>query len=385
MNKRLLHVACLPFPTTQGTQALLFEMLRAEIEARGHASLLCYASSDERGGSFSYPGLRLLRVSGAKSSLRSGPSFLKLSADLRVVRALRARLDTFDHIFAHNVEAAWCVRLACAGVRNAPRWTYVAHTEMREELPTYFSGGNSIMNAGLRASGVALDLVSGAQQLSNATPAIVISPMLEKALQRRFPCEHIAPPWRLQHMATGEERNTARAHFAFPDDEVVALYAGNLDAYQGLEELSILSDRRIRLLIATNSTHRDLAGLSVFKGAQLTSLRDEGDRRLVHAACDFAVIPRRAPGGLPIKLLDAMARGVVVCANRRALAGLVIPSVFAAKTLESAIDQFLDSGKREGDQSFRKSIGEKNRNWIEQNCDLKSYWRNLSEFLWKFA
>ncbi len=100
------------------------------------------------------------------------------------------------------------------------------------------------------------------------------------------------------------------------------LYAGNLDAYQGLDDvlrpLANLVRRhpRLTLLLATQSPARafvrraDAAGLAGH--VVRAQLANECDRRLVHAASDLAPIPRGAPGGLPIKLLDALARGVPV-------------------------------------------------------------------------
>jgi glycosyltransferase involved in cell wall biosynthesis len=81
--------------------------------------------------------------------------------------------------------------------------------------------------------------------------------------------------------------------------------------------------RSATLLVATES---DVTAL----GHQLdqrsvrwrsTPLRTEDDRARAHAAADVVVVPRFSPGGLPIKLLDALARGVPVVAMERALAG----------------------------------------------------------------
>jgi glycosyltransferase involved in cell wall biosynthesis len=44
----------------------------------------------------------------------------------------------------------------------------------------------------------------------------------------------------------------------------------------------------------------------------------------VHAAADVAIVPRALDGGVPVKLLDALARGVPVVAQRRALGGLAL-------------------------------------------------------------
>jgi hypothetical protein len=52
------------------------------------------------------------------------------------------------------------------------------------------------------------------------------------------------------------------------------------------------------------------------------ALGAEPIRRLLHAAADFAIVPRATPGGLPMKLLDALARGLPCALAPLAAAGL---------------------------------------------------------------
>jgi glycosyltransferase involved in cell wall biosynthesis len=83
-----------------------------------------------------------------------------------------------------------------------------------------------------------------------------------------------------------------------------------------------------RLLIATESdpapARRHAARAGLGRVVDFRRLAGESARRLVHAAADFTWIPRRTVGGLPIKMLDAFARGLPVVAMRRATAGLPI-------------------------------------------------------------
>ena len=116
-------------------------------------------------------------------------------------------------------------------------------------------------------------------------------------------------------------------------DRRLVVYVGNLDGYQGWEDVvaAMVHLRRsapdAHLVVATASETSTLEREARRAGTadQLTTLplpRSEQERRRLYAAADAAVVPRRAPGGLPIKLLDALARGVITVASRRATAGL---------------------------------------------------------------
>ena len=110
------------------------------------------------------------------------------------------------------------------------------------------------------------------------------------------------------------------------------LYAGNLDAYQGLDPLfdamSTLAAARPELawLVATESSPHDFSAKLAAAGWRgrvlFSALANEADRRTAHAAADLALVPRGAPGGVPVKLLDALARGLPVVTTRTACAGL---------------------------------------------------------------
>jgi glycosyltransferase involved in cell wall biosynthesis len=137
----------------------------------------------------------------------------------------------------------------------------------------------------------------------------------------------LSVPWSVPAPITEAERVAARLQLRFAPDERVLLYAGNLDAYQGLSQLAqsvrALGREGWRWLIATES---DRAGCAALRDPRLplrfATLASERDRRLVHAAADVVAVPRANPGGVPIKLLDALARGTRVVTTPRAAAGL---------------------------------------------------------------
>jgi glycosyltransferase involved in cell wall biosynthesis len=149
------------------------------------------------------------------------------------------------------------------------------------------------------------------------------------------PVTAINLPWPNAAPASHEERLAARKVLGLAMEQPVVLYAGNLDAYQGLDAvlpaMLRLMHRRPGLtwLIATESPTAPLAdklaALGLDEQVKFTSLANETTRRRVHAAADLALVPRGAAGGIPIKLLDALARGVPVVTSRIARAGLALP------------------------------------------------------------
>jgi glycosyltransferase involved in cell wall biosynthesis len=324
---RTLHVAALPFPSPQGTQALLLQMLCA-LSERGHDThLLCYGHGAAREHADAQPfTVHRLRVQSSTRSLRSGPSLDKLRLDAALALQLRGlrRALAPDLVVAHHVEAA-----ACASLSRLP-FVFVAHTGLAAELPTYLGARAAVLTPLARRLGRELER----GLVRRATRALAVSPLLASELAQEScrEVEAVPLPWRPAPSITLPERLRARAALGYDACDEVALYAGNLDAYQGLDTLLPALARvraarpRLRVLIATESSPRVIAAqleqLGLARCTRLVPLAGERARRCVHAAADLALVPRRSPGGVPIKLLDALARGVPTVAARRALAGL---------------------------------------------------------------
>jgi glycosyltransferase involved in cell wall biosynthesis len=320
LTVRTLHVAALPFPTPQGTQALLHAMLSA-LGAHGHEThLLCYG----HGGAQADAPYTLHRAPARSwtGSLRSGPSLEKLWLDARLAQHLQVlwRRLRPDALIAHHVEAASCAALLGCGPT-----LFVAHTAMGEELPTYFPPW---LAAPLRAAGSRLDR----WLVRRSGAACAVSPLLAASLRELSgaPVAALPLPWPLPAPIDVEERTSARRALQLASDADVALYAGNLDAYQGLDVLlaalpqAIALRPRLRWLIATASAHEDFAKrlrrAGLLPHVSFARIDSEPARRCVHAAADLALVPRRSAGGAPIKLLDACARALPVVAAQRALA-----------------------------------------------------------------
>ncbi|MFK8000220.1 MAG: glycosyltransferase [Polyangiales bacterium] len=329
---RTLHVACLPYPSPQGTQALIHRQLSALASAGDDVLLLTYSSgTGERQAGYSHQ-----RCGGANVSLRSGPSAAKVRADLMMVGALRRSIAEFkpDAVVGHNVEGAAVVHLA----RVQTPHLYLAHTRMDTELPTYFGARLRRVAAW---SGSALDWMA-----SRADHVAAVSPWLAE----RFDGTYVPPPWELPARIDAVERNAARRELGLSG--LVGVYAGNLDGYQDWRQILALRER-LTLVVATESDTSELRGHI----RHVLPLASEADRRRIHALADVALVPRGAPGGLPIKLIDALSRGVPVVASAAALAGLSPRGVCSGTTLAAvALDELAD--------------GDSGRRWVaEEACD----------------
>ncbi|MCB9619950.1 MAG: glycosyltransferase [Sandaracinus sp.] len=338
---RTLHLACLPFPSPQGTQAVLRAMVEALASAGHDTHLLTYA----HGRGEAPRGVTHHRLSDfpRARSLRSGPSWEKVVLDLRLVAALRRLVRRLrpDGVVAHGVEAAWVARAAGLSA------LYYAHTRFDVELPTYAAF------PGLGAVGRALDAVA------SAGPTVAITPDLAEHLSTPV----LLPPWSVSAPPRADERAVCREALGLRVDEHVVAYAGNLDGYQGWEEAADAARRvSATFLVGTES---DPSPLRSYPHRRVP-LATESDRRRLYAACDVVIVPRRAPGGLPIKLLDALARDVPVVAGPRALAGLRPDGVERAASdevdgLAPALERALVAPRRGG------------RVWVAENLDARRF------------
>lgn len=348
MNSPLdaLHVAALPFPSHQGTQAAIAAMLDALLDAGGHPALLTYAHGAHRDAEdvaatpSPFVHLRAPRLVFDRS-LRSGPSLSKALNDVGLAAATARHARSFPLVVAHHVEAAFAARASGRPV------LFVAHTSLGPELPTYVAPR---WGQGMSRLGRAIDR----RCIAGASAVAAISPMLARDLsslgQRVV---HTLPiPWRVAAPMHEDERPRARSALGLGPTTPVVLYAGNLDGYQGLPVLfdALRELPTITLLIATEDPPErvpELLGWLARGRARLTPLADEDARRRAHAAADLLALPRRSPGGLPVKLLDALARGLPVAAVPRALAGhRDVPAMVAARddcpdALRAAIQQVL--------------------------------------------
>lgn len=322
--ERTLHVAALPFPSPQGTQAAISSMLYALTAAGEDARLLTYAHGAPTPEP---PPFEVMRATERwpYRSLRSGPSLHKLAANLALAKGLEHATKVWRPtlLVAHHVEAA-----ALSLMSGTAPCVFFAHTDLAAELPSYAA---SVLSPLLKRCGGSLD-----RELVRRCAAVAaVSPWLAERLREHAPAgrvRYVPVPWTVALPIAPEERQRARGELGLRATEEVLGYAGNLDAYQGwpalIELLAQLraKGRSVRLLVATSSAPEPLWAEAGRAGvaAQLAvlPLSTEADRRRVHAAIELALVPRRVSGGVSIKLLDALSRGVPCVASRTASAGL---------------------------------------------------------------
>jgi glycosyltransferase involved in cell wall biosynthesis len=349
-----LHVACLPFPSHQGTQAAIDAMLSASSASGESTHLLTYAhgayarvTAYEHHRIPDFPRVR---------SLRSGPSWGKVALDARCVASIRdlARHLRPPAIVAHHIEAA----AASVAADVAPVY-YFAHTSLSHELPVYFP---RLPRRVVSAMGSAVERWVCARAAGVAAVAPSLAAMLPNA-------RYIPVPW--GRAAERMPRREARAALDLPADARICLYAGNLDCYQGWERLFDALPRlrrvvpRARLLVATVSNLTPAQRAARIRGIEgavdFRPLSSELARMRVHAAADVAWVPRRSAGGLPVKMLDAFSRELPVVAVARATAGLPVSDTCAVvpnddpNALAAETARLLDDPRATAVQSGRAS------------------------------
>jgi glycosyltransferase involved in cell wall biosynthesis len=254
------------------------------------------------------PGLPLVRIPRALTPrrVRAGPSPGKPLADaalaLGLVRAQRAR--RFDLALAHNAEAG--LAALCARAATGLPVIYVAHTLLGLELSSYAPAAR---RPALDRLGRWLDRMLAAR----ADGVLALSPEAAKLLGReaRGPLVVIPPGCDPAPEPAPAEVGRTCARFGLEPGRF-ALYAGNLDAYQELGDLAEAARRLAPLPVVVATQQGE--GVAPPGLRVLRELSFEEERALGFGAA-VAVLPRRIPGGFPIKLLNYMEAGRAIVAH----------------------------------------------------------------------
>lgn len=382
---RLLEVGAMPFPTSQGTQALVREQCEA-LASRGHdVHLLVYA----HGASGYRPSYTIHRLGDwpRERAVRSGPSWRKVILDVRLGAAVRRLAKELrpDLIHAHNYEAL----VACLAARPSPPLVYHAHTLFGYELPTFVSGPARSLLA--RASGSLADRLLPPR----ASSTLAVSPRLvDELVLRGHPPHKIEcslPGIDIPDVELDGERQ--RRRLGLVHDEVVG-YCGNLDAYQGLETLldaiSVLLSKRpkVTLLVITASASGPLSDAAKALGIEdRLRFADHGDfanALELLAAAHVCVVPRSTPGGFPIKLLSYLAAGRPIVTTRGGAAGLELGEALSVVpdsdsiAMADAVERLLEHPKEARDLGRRgHALVRRYFTWEVAGANLESQLRKV--------
>lgn len=368
-----LHLALIgafPFPYPQGSQIYARDQARALLNAGAQPEFFSYGR-----GQGKVPKDLDLHVTPPWSSprnMRSGPHWSKPLADLALAqswaaRARRARTggEAFDCVLAHNAEAA-AVALALRPLTRVPV-IYVVHTILRHELSAYLPDRLRVAS---NRTGANLD-----RMIARHCDGLIA--LCEEAAQELEPHTHaplaVIPPghFMMDTPSEAEIVQVCRRHELTPGR--YALYSGNLDGYQDLtlleEAARLMNDPERPLVVACH----DAAVRSRGGALHYRFVEDFHEMQaLIHGA-ESLILPRRRPGGFPIKLLNYMeARRPIIALDGIAPtliegeSGCLLARNATGKDLAEAVAAMRAAPDR------ARHLGEGARRVLEQEHDWKS-------------
>lgn len=300
---RLALLGAFPFPAPFGSQRYFGAQAAALADAGVEVTLCCYGS----GSGACDSRFELVRTSPALSPrrVRPGPALIKPVADAALGAAFlrAARVQDFDAVLAHNVEAAGIALWARA--LGGPPVIYVAHTLMGNELDAWFPNA-------LRGGAASIGLRFDAGVAARADAVLTLCESAAHALRAaaRGPVVYVPPGHTPQPPPSDAEIEQSCAEAGVSRDGY-ALYTGNLDRYQEVATLAAAARRvpELPVLVATHGNDRlDAAGLICRRTTPETA------RALTYGAA-ATLLGRKRVGGFPIKLLEYMEAGRAILAR----------------------------------------------------------------------
>jgi glycosyltransferase involved in cell wall biosynthesis len=313
---KILMIAPEPFFEPRGTPLSEYFRIKALGEL-GHAvDLVTYPIGEDR----VLPGLKIYRCRRVPfiRSVRTGPSFAKLLLDASLlIRALgRLRRRRYDLIHTH--EEASLMGVICSRLAGTPH-LYDMHSSLVQQMDNFqFTRLSPVLWFFKRMERISLRQASSVivicRSLYEYAAGITSEPKLTTI-------ENFLDdvPEKLED----EKLERIRSEIRLPD-RITVLYAGTLEAYQGipllLESMSLL-DERFRLVIVGGKQHQverlagRLAEMHLSGKVRLLGQRNVEDIPYYLRCADVLVSPRTRGTNIPLKIYSYLRSGVPVVAT----------------------------------------------------------------------
>ncbi len=313
---RILHLFAGPFPTVQGTQVLVGQTCDLLSQSGHDVHLLCYAHSGSK-RKHEYTVHRIPDIPRFNSE-QSGPHWKKAFLDLSLAIHCRrlCRKIRPDIVHAHHYEALLAARMA--DPINSRPLVFHLHALMEPELRTYLE---SSLTPAANIVGSALDRFVP----HLADRVITVNARIRSHLiSMGFDPDDVVTANPLADVP----KNVHTRPPGHRNRRLTAVYVGNTDNYQGLDELlaamrMLKPGTRGRLqldLVVCGDTFRISNKIATYELADLVRIVEHGsfeDAWDHTTSADFAIVPRHSPGGIPIKLINALAASLPVLADRQ--------------------------------------------------------------------
>ena len=315
---RVLHIFCGPFPTHQGTQVLVDQTCRLSTELGFETVLLTYAHGQQNNNDVPFTVKRVADFPRFRS-YKSGPAKEKFILDLSIVFKIKKEIKKFNpHVLhAHHYEALVAARLADPLKKRA--LIFHQHALFEPELYTY---APKYLASVLKTAGRSADRWLPRLADTIITVSRTNKKLMEKQTGQKI--ENLYPYASLDRDLSLKSENENR--------EVIALYTGNLDKYQGidnlitaLKRLDIKNSKNFKVIINTGSDFKALQNTLSSELSDLVNFvpfKNYSHTFNLMQRSDFSIIPRSLYGGIPVKLINSLSAGLPVIGDNRLMDGL---------------------------------------------------------------
>lgn len=369
---RILLVAAQPFYTQRGTP-IAVRLLATEMARAGHeVDLLTYWEGQE----IEIPGVsifRSVRVPGVRG-IPIGFSIKKLIADVSLFLsfmrlALRTKYDV-----VHAVEESVYFALAARWLHRA-KVVYDMDSSLADQMSEHFRSAKALHPLFRRVEAWA---VRRADRVIAVCEDVAVIGRRMNSPERVFVLNDIEPP-----EASSEPAQDLLRDFTRPDD-LIALYVGNLEPYQGVDLLvdaaSMLPDDvRLHILIIGGSgdrlatMKRQIASRSLNHRISFLGPRPLTQLMAYLAQADILLSPRSYGNNTPLKLYCYMSAGKPIVATNIASHTQLLTSQLAVLVEPSpgAIAGGMELLAR--DPSLRDALGQRVRSEVQKKYTLEAF------------